>query len=93
MFKLNYFVDELLSDVGDWVEVEGHHTCHLVLIHLDKVDAGVAADYDLVPQTGRLHLVDVANGLKALADIEAERADGQNVNEAVVLPAYDLVII
>ena len=93
MFKLNYLVDELFGDVGDGVEVKRHHASHLVLIYLDKVDAGVAADHDLVAQAGRLHLVDVANGLEALADVETERADGQNIDEAVVLPADYLVIV
>ena len=93
MLKLKYLVHELFRDVGDWVQVQGHHAGHLILEHFDEVDARVAANDYFIAQTGRLYLVNVANCLEPLADVHAQRTDRKYVDEAIVLAADDLVFV
>jgi len=64
MLVLNYLVDELLRDVGHWVQVQRHHPCQLVCENFDEVDPSVRADNDLVPETRGLHLVNVTDLLE-----------------------------
>ena len=75
MLKLNHFIYELFSDVGYWVQMQRHHTSHLILEHFHEMDACVTADDYLIPQTRRLNLIDVADCLKPLSNVQAERAD------------------
>ena len=93
MVELNYFVDELFSDVGHRAQMQRHHSCHLVLKDLHKVHPSVGADNDLVAQACRLDLVNVPDCLEPLADVKAERADRNHIDEAIILTADDLVFI
>ena len=72
MVELNYFIDELLRDVGAWTQVQRDHACHLILVNLNEVDACVGADNNLVPLTRRLHLVDMTDGFEAFTDVQAK---------------------
>ena len=65
MVELNYFINKLLCDIGTWAQVQRDHTCHLILVNLDEVDACVRADDNLVALARRLNLVDMTNGLEA----------------------------
>ena len=93
MVIFNYLVYELLSDVAYWVQVQGDHASHLIFIDFYEVNTCVRAYNDLVPQTCRLHLVNVTDRIEALADVHTQRTDRNYVNEAVVLATHDLVFV
>lgn len=93
MVVLNYLVDELFGDVGDWVEVQRHHPCHLVLENLHEMHTSVGAHNHLISETGWLDLVDVADRLKFLSNTEIECTDREHVDKAVIFATDDLVFI
>ena len=69
MVKLNYFINKLLCYVCTWAQMQRDHTCHLILVNLDEVDARVRADDNLVALARRLNLVDMTNGLEAFTNV------------------------
>ena len=93
MVELNYFIDELLRDVGAWTQVQWDHACHLILVNLDEVDACVGADNNLVPLACRLHLVDMTDGLEAFTYVQTKWTYRNYVNKAIVFTAHNLIFI
>ena len=57
------------------------------------MNACVGADHDLIAQTRRLHLVNVAYRLESLSYAQSERTDRNYVDVAIVLAAHDRIFI
>ena len=73
MVELNYFINKLLCYVCTWAKVQRDHTCHLILVNLDEVDACIRADDNLVALARRLNLIDMTDCLEAFTYVQAER--------------------